>query len=240
MKTGILTAALGATLALSCASTRAQDTSRVPDLNKGADAVDASVHADVEETAHQQPQPLRETAKLPATYSRWGFSSSDQLPATRFWPAQFSIPATTRPAEPTVWSARAADATVSLANDEDSGGSERRQGLSHGLNIGRAQSVSTGRQPFKTSVLPFDAQPHSEGFSMPLLKNEFEMTGISHSLSDPFPLATFSSHQERTKAKLHNRRLQRSPDSNHTLATASDSTSREKPGRSRLTANYNN
>ena len=70
---------------------RAQDSKRVPDLNQGVEAVDASVHAGVDEITVQDPQPAQEPLKPPTTSSHWGFAPSGQPPATQYWPARASL-----------------------------------------------------------------------------------------------------------------------------------------------------
>jgi hypothetical protein len=90
MKTGIFTTLCCTILALCGAVAHGQDASRVPDPNPDAgSAVDASVHAGVDEQSTQQPQPSQQPHKRQqTTYSYWVFQpanrSSNQPLATRF------------------------------------------------------------------------------------------------------------------------------------------------------------
>lgn len=70
---------------------------RVPEMNQGVEAVDASVHAGVDERGQLDQQPSQETVKrpTPTSYSRWGLNTSGQPPATQYWPAHSGIPAST-------------------------------------------------------------------------------------------------------------------------------------------------
>lgn len=98
MKTGIYTACCCAIFALSSTVARAQDSTRVPDINPEAgSAVDASVHAGVDEQSPQQPQPSQKPNKRQqTTYSHWGFQpanrSANQPSATRVQREQASSP----------------------------------------------------------------------------------------------------------------------------------------------------
>src|SRR5712692_381076 len=87
MKTYLSILACLTTLVISCGIARAQDGKRVPEMNQGVDAVDASAHAGVDEVTVQAPQPSQEPVKPPTTYSRWGITASSQPPATQYWPA---------------------------------------------------------------------------------------------------------------------------------------------------------
>jgi hypothetical protein len=69
-----------------CSAVRAQDTSRVPEVDRSVKAVDPSVHADSQEISVPE-QDLSKPTKVPETYSRWGKMSGEQFSATRFWPA---------------------------------------------------------------------------------------------------------------------------------------------------------
>ncbi len=72
-----LYAAFGAALIFPCGGIRAQDDKSVHEIQRGVDAVDASVHAGVDDRASLAPQPDQAPpAKAPATYSHWGFNNS--------------------------------------------------------------------------------------------------------------------------------------------------------------------
>jgi hypothetical protein len=90
MKPGIFTAVFCAIFALSSGAAHAQDSARVPDTNPDAgSAVDASVHAGIDEQSAQQPQPSRQPNKRQqTTYSHWAFQPAKQPSATRFQPEQ--------------------------------------------------------------------------------------------------------------------------------------------------------
>lgn len=94
-KNHLLIVACWLSLVIPSATARAQDTNRVPDLNKGVDAVDASVHAGLDEIAVQDPQHTQEPLKPPTTSSHWGFASSGQAPAAHYWPARASLATST-------------------------------------------------------------------------------------------------------------------------------------------------
>jgi hypothetical protein len=97
MKTSIFTTIFCALFALSSGAARAQDSARVPDTNPDAgSAVDASVHAGVDEQS-AQPQPSQQPNKRQqTTYSHWAFQpanrSANHPSATRFQHAQAPIP----------------------------------------------------------------------------------------------------------------------------------------------------
>jgi hypothetical protein len=87
MKTVTAAAVCCAMLALGNGAARAQDSSRVPDINQGVGAtVDVSVHAGVDEQGAQPPQ---QHAKQPNKRqqtgpTRWAFQSENQPSATHF------------------------------------------------------------------------------------------------------------------------------------------------------------
>ena len=182
------------TMIISCGAAFAQDTSRVPDLNQGVDAVDASVHAGVEERGLLTPQPSQEPAKLPTTYSRWGFNSSGQPPATQFWPAHsgtaasdpasddgdsaliFSSPsfrAGGQPLSSTAQPARPSDPTLNSINGGNSRNPAQQQSHLNNLGAGPKQNGSTGPQHLKTVVPQISPQPQADGFSSPFPPNQF-------------------------------------------------------------------
>ena len=256
MKTGILIVACWTALALSCGAARAQDTNRVPDINQGVNAVDASVHAGVGDGTLQEPQPSQDPVKLPTTYSRWAFSPSGHPPSTQYWPAHAKIPpsaaahgdgespsthstpsfqAVARPLASIVWSARFSNPTVNLVNDSNSGKLERQPRLFHSLDIGRTEDGSTGPQLFKTKVPTLSPQPQADGFSTPFREGQFGLTSDSSSLPPVYPKSTFSSQRDRVTASRRKSHTKKSPDSNHTGAVAGFHSNQERASRTRLT-----
>jgi hypothetical protein len=90
VKPGIFVAGCWVIFVFSAGVAGAQDSSRVPDTNPDAgSAVDASVHAGIDEQSAQQPQPSRQPNKRQqTTYSHWAFQPAKQPSATRFQPEQ--------------------------------------------------------------------------------------------------------------------------------------------------------
>lgn len=255
MKTAIFIAAFGATMVLSCASASAQGTNRVPNINQGADAVDASVHADAEEQGLQERQLSQEHVKLPTTYSRWAFNFSGQPLATQSWGAHTiiipsigasgdgespsilspSFQAGARPLPSTVWSVRSSAPQINMVIDRSSGEPERQLGLFRSLENGRTQYDSTGPQRVKTTVLPLSPQQQADGFSAPLRENQFSLASDSSLLPHVFPKTTSSSQRYRATASRRKSHPKKSLESKHTGTSTEFSSDREKPGRSRLT-----
>ena len=142
IKNQLLIVACGLSLFIPGGAVRAQDSKRVPDLNQGVEAVDASVHAGVDEITVQDPQPNQEPLKPPTTSSRWGFAPSGQPPATQYWPARASLATSTgaqsdvksalpptspsfqtggQPPSSTNWSARPGDPSLDSPTDGNTG-----------------------------------------------------------------------------------------------------------------------
>jgi len=95
MKTQLMLGMWVAALALPCGVSRAQDTNQPADPNPAVQAVDASVHAGVDEITSRVPDPPPAPVQPRKTYSRWGSMSSDQIPTTQFGPAHVTVAAPT-------------------------------------------------------------------------------------------------------------------------------------------------
>jgi hypothetical protein len=243
-RTGIFLAACWVTMALSGVDLRAQDTSRVPDTNpEAASAVDASVHADVQEGTKQQPQPAQQSNKRPASYSKWGFPSASQSPGTQFRPGQ----PTSVLASPTTAqhlstlggpSSRATDSRIAPTTDAKSTRPDRQlkpdwQSDPFGVSPANSQhDFSKVRQRFDAQVQPLSAQPQSSGFSTPFHGNEFG--GISSaSFPNPFP-KTYSSSQDQAEGKKNKSLRLKSGEKPHAGATIGSSGHQKKKVGSQL------
>ncbi len=89
MKTKTYIVVCSAMLSFCSGIARAQDSSPVQDTNPDAgSALDATVHAGVDEKAAQPPQARQQPNKRPAPYTRWAFQSANHPPTTRVRPAQ--------------------------------------------------------------------------------------------------------------------------------------------------------
>jgi hypothetical protein len=253
VKTGIFLTACWVTMALSCVDVRAQDTSRVPDTNpQPATDVDASVHADVQDGAKQQPQPPPHPNKRAPTYSEWGFPSANQPSMTQFRPAPAttsglapsgnaknlssfggpSVQAEAPEPESAIWPGRATDSTIAPATDAKSTKPDRQSNL-FGVSPANGQrdrfTGATGRQPFETQFQRPAAQPASPAFSTPFREKQFGGIGSS-SFPDPFP-KTYSSSQDQAKAKQHKSLPLKSGEKPHAGAnTGSPSDQKKKVG----------
>jgi hypothetical protein len=218
----------GALMAFVCADARAQDTSRVPDVQQEVSETDPSVHADVLEPAKEQPQLPRKYNRQPASYSRWAFQTANQPPATRFG----LIPATSvstafaggANAPPTVDTSLKAGLQTSTPNSltgaeatseltpktEGRSGKLTEKRLDPGLSMDRAlnnrdhsvQPIPSSR-PSTTKVLPPPLQlpaPTTTEFSTGLHENKLGLTNSS-AFSDSFPRTTVSSKRNLDKGK---------------------------------------
>ncbi len=189
-------------LVFSCGVACAQDTNRVPDINQGVDAADASVHAGVDETAMRAPQPSQEPVKPPTTYSRWGFISSSQPAATLYWPVRAGIATSSEaptnsasklpyskssfraggaPATSTDWSARPGDPTLGSLSEGNSGNSAQQPSLSDNLTVRPMQNGLEGPQRLKTVLPSHPPEPQNEGFSTPFASRPW-----ANAFSSPF------------------------------------------------------
>jgi hypothetical protein len=195
-------------MAPSCVAARPQDASSVPETNVGdASAVDASVHADVDNGAKQQ-QGVRQS-KRTAPYSKWGFSSASSSPDSPFRGAQ----ATTRghaeststfggPSVPPETPTNATESAIKPAKGGYSRRPDRRPNLYGGVSTDRLHDPSTGSQLSGIPLQPPAAQPEVLGFSAPFRGKP--LAGMSTpSFASPFPKTTYSSNQDRPKAKSH-------------------------------------
>jgi hypothetical protein len=253
MKIRLFITAFWVTMTVFCPNVRAQDTSRVPDRNQqDPGAVNASVHADVEERA-QQPQPLQQSNKRLTTYSHWGFQSANQPPAIRFRLAQATTPALASPATgknlstfgssplqfetqapaSTVWPARAADSATTPATDDNSGKPNRQSNLFGRLSADRPYDRPTGSQLFETAVPSLSPQPQPPALSTTFREKQLGGTSTSP-FASPFSKTTYSS-QARAKAKQDKSlRLKSAEKARADAIPGSSSNKGKKPG-SRLT-----
>jgi hypothetical protein len=249
--TRIFITACWVTMALSCVEARPQDTSRVPDTNpQPATDVDASVHADVQDGLKQQPQPAAQPNKRAPTYSKWGFPSATQSPATQFRPAQATTSNPAASTNATNLSAfggapsRATDSTITPASDTPATDAKsarpdqqlKRDWQSNPFGVSPANSrhdPSTSRQRFDPQVQPLSAQPQTSGFFTPFHGNEFG--GISSSsFPNPFP-KTYSSSQDQAKVKQRKPLSEKSAEKLHAGAIARSSSDQKKKVSSPLT-----
>jgi hypothetical protein len=205
-KVGTWGAACWIAMALTCLSVRAQDAARVP----GADphtsgAVDASVHADVDEGT-KPAQSTRPPSKRPQTHSSWGFPSTSRSPATRFGLAQ---PKTTGHEgsldglDPSIFGGpynRTDDSETTRAVKDASAKKLNRASNPFDSSLtGRPFDRSPG-QFLDSQLQPLPTQPLSSTFSTPFRAKPFG--GVSNStVPDAFPKPTYSSANEQGKAK---------------------------------------
>ena len=250
-KIGILITACWVTMALSCAEARPQDTSRVPDTNpQPATDVDASVHADVQDGAKQQPLPPAQPNKRTATYSKWGFPSTSQSTTTQFRPPQTATSDAAGSANAKNLStfsgapSRATDSTITPATDipaTDAKSAKPDQQLKRdwqsnpfGASAWNSQhDLSTSRQRFDPYVQPLSAQPQSSGFSTPFHGNE---SGWISSSSFPNPFSkTNSSSQAQAKVRQHKPLPQKSAEKPHASGLTGPSGDQKKKVGSPLT-----
>jgi hypothetical protein len=252
MKNRLCITAFWFTMTLSYSNVRAQDTNRVPERNQpDPRAVNASVHVDVEERAHQ-PQPFQQPSKRTMAYSHWGFQSADQPPATRFRFAQATKPArastaagknlstfgsssfqfeTQAPAfsaEP----ARAAHSAATPATDDYSGKPDRQSILFSRLS-NRPHDRPAGSQLFETAVPSISPQPQPPAFSTTFREKQF--AGAStFPFANPFPKTTAS--QVRAEAKQDKSLPQKSREKARADAISRSSRNEGKKLGTRLTA----
>jgi hypothetical protein len=222
MKASIFIATCCAEIALSCASARAQDTNRVQ-ANLDASSVVASIQTDVAER-RKQAQPYQKPSRLPTNYSRWAFQSVNQPPAIQFWSTQATTRTSGAAADgnnpsalgstafhrgmqtsaSTAWPDRASGCEITPTSDARSGKLDRQSSLFGGLSDGRRRCVTTALRLLKTDVPPISSRPRVGGFSAQLREKQFGLTNGS-SFSSLFPKTTFSSNQDRAKAKQNKR-----------------------------------
>jgi len=198
-------------MALSCIAARAQDSSHVPETNFGdASAVDASVHADVDGGAKPQ-QPVRQP-KRPTPYSKWGFSPASPSPASPFRGAQATTSGHAEitnandlstfggPSVPPETQMNATNSAIEPTKGGYSRRPDRRPNLFGGVSTDLLHDSSTGSRLSGTPLQPPAGQPDVPGFATPFRGKPF--AGIStSSLGTPFPKITYSSTQDRAKAK---------------------------------------
>ncbi len=220
-KTSILKVACWITVAVSCIKAGAQDTSRVPDTNpQDASAVDASVHADIEDGAKQQP--ARQSKRPTTGYSKWSLQSVNQNSATQFGavqPTTSSLPGSSNSVRipsaigsPSVQVGkrdRVTDSAITPATKGNLGKTDRRSNLFGGPSADRLHDRSTAPSLFGTPVQSsFSPPPESSGFSTPSREKQF--AGLSGGLNasafpNPFPKPAVSFSQEPAKVNNHKR-----------------------------------
>jgi hypothetical protein len=208
IKNQLLILACGLSLVLPGGAARAQDSKRVPDLNQGVEAVDASVHAGVDEITVQDPQPTQEPLKPPPTpptaSSRWGFVPSGQPPATQFWPARASMASSTgtqsdakgaltptnpsyqadgQPRSSSSWSARPGDPSLNSQMEGNTDNPAPQLIPFHNFNPGSAKKALARSERFRTDAPPLSTQPQVQfnGLSSP-----FSSRPQSDGFSTPF------------------------------------------------------
>jgi hypothetical protein len=239
-----------------CTLAHAQNMNRVPDANKDMNAVDASVHAGVDE--YQQAQSPQEVGKRPTTsivsYSHWAFQSVTELPTTRFWLLQAAAPSATDVKDvarsSTVggvplgvgaqipgssgWPAPISTSTLTPPSNSNTEKVESLQGPFNTLSIARSQYGLAGSQRFNPAVPQLSPQAQIGEFVAPFHKKQF---GLASDSSSPhvFPKKSFSSQRDQALASRRNSHPKKSPDSEHAGAIAGFSRIREKQGRSLLT-----
>lgn len=190
MKNHLLISACWLSLVIPGGVVRAQDTNRVPDLNQGVDAVDASVHAGVDEITVQDPQPAQEPLKPPTTSSRWGFAPSGQPPATQFRHARASIATSTgtqsdgksaltptgpsfqaagQPPSSTSWSVHPSDPSLDSPVDGNTGNPAPRLRPFNNISQQSAKNAHARPERFRTDAPSLSTQPQSlfNGISSP-------------------------------------------------------------------------
>jgi hypothetical protein len=203
MKNQLMILACWLSLVIPSGAIRAQDTNRVPDLNKGVDAVDASVHAGVDEITLQDPQPSQETLKPPTTSSHWGFASSGQPPATQYWPARASLATSSgtqsdgktalAPTSPsfqaggqqppsTRWSARPGDPSLNSSIDRNTGNPATQLSPFNNLSPSPAKNALARPERFRTDAPPLSTQRQFNGSSSPS-SSQPQVNGISSPFS---------------------------------------------------------
>jgi hypothetical protein len=249
---------LSLAMALSNIPARAQDPGHIQGANWDANGVDASIHAGVDE--HRQAQPLQKVGNGPTTssgsYSHWVLGSISESPTTRFWPTQVSIstpiaipsddesPSTLNTlsfragAEPPASTDRpfhATNATIAPEREGVSAKFEWQPNPFHILAMVRTQKGSTGSQRLKTIVPPLSPRPHTDGFAVPFLENQFSLTSDSSSLPRAFSKTNFSSRRDGAAASRRESHPKKSRDRNHTGAIVGFHNNQERASRSRLT-----
>ena len=251
MKNQLLILAGWLSLLIPSGTVRAQDSKRVPDLNQGVDAVDASVHAGIDDIAVQDPQPSQEPLKPPTTpptaSSHWGFVPSGQPPATQYWPARASQAASTgtqsdvksaltptspsvqadgQPPSSTSWSARPGDPSLNSSIDGNTGNPAPQLSPFHNFNPSSAKKALARPERFRTDTTPLSTQPQLQfnGLSSP-----FSSRPQSEGFSTPF------SSQAETDG-FSTPFMQRQLESNSTRFSPSHSFSQASPSSKRARA----
>jgi len=213
MKNHLLIPACWLSLVIPGGVVRAQDTNRVPDLNQGVDAVDASVHAGVDEITVQDSQPSPAPLKPPTTSSHWGFTASGQPPATQFWPARASLTTPTRtqsddktalpptrpsfqaggqPPSSTSWSARPGDPSLNSSTDGNPGNPAPQLSPFNNLSPSPAKNALARYERFRTDAPPLTTKPQFNGI-LPSFSSRQQGDGISSPFSSSSQSDGFSS-----------------------------------------------
>jgi hypothetical protein len=213
MKNQLLIVACWLSLAIPSGVVRAQDSKRVPDLNQGVDAVDASVHAGVDEIAVQDPQPPQEPLKPPTMTIHWGFAPSGQPPATQYWPARASLatssgtqsdaksalnPASSsfqaggQPTSSTSWSARPGDPSLNSSTDGNPGNPAPQLTPFNNFSPSPTKNALARPERFRIDAPPLTTQPQYSGSSSPS-SSQPQVNGISSPFSSRSQSDGFSS-----------------------------------------------
>jgi hypothetical protein len=217
-KTRMLKVACWITVAVSCIEAGAQDTSRVPDTNpQDSSAVDASVHADIEDGARQQP--ARQFKRPTSGYTKWGLQSVNQNSATQFGPGQSttsslapsfnSVKNPSAIGSPSVQFGtpdRVTDSATRPATDGHLGKRDQRSNLFGDPSADRLHDRSTAPSLFGTPVQSFSPQPESSEFSTPSRGKQFVGLGgglNTFAFPSPFSKPAYSFTQEPAKVNNH-------------------------------------
>jgi hypothetical protein len=177
---------------------RAQDGSQVQEIKRSVDAVDPSLHADVQERNQtDQQDPRANRTVRPQTYSRWVLSATDQSPTVSAWPSQTSETPTKEQGEQsgvmvlygTHWRVGQKEHSPDIWSvlSEDSSAFRTR------LESDRASSKAASTDPAPVFIhdAPFAQPDRNLGTSHPQNTLTFSMQPEDNGLSSPFSAKEF-------------------------------------------------
>ena len=137
----------------------AQDTRRVPDINRDVSAVDNSARRDINE---RRPQPSQ-APRNSTSYSRWSLQRTTEVPSSQFGvpvkPGDRSTAANSssqtlmQPSASTAWSHRTAYSGTALPSDPSLKG-DQQQAPPRGLVRGRQRNGLKGSKPVNAYAPP--------------------------------------------------------------------------------------
>jgi hypothetical protein len=175
MKIGMFTLLL-TVVSLVGALALAQDTGRVPDINRDVSAIDNSARLDADELPKQAPPSQSNRKSMP--YSRWSLQPTGEAPRSQFGaPAKAGDPSTAansssqigmQPSASTTWSHRAADSGTARPGPSQKG--DEHQTPFEGLARGRQRNGSIGSNLFD-AYLPLPS-PNSQTDQLSTLSHE--------------------------------------------------------------------